>query len=89
MGKHLLPPLDLKKTVSHEARGKKYEIKIYQKDDEYLIIIVKEDRSIIPFMGLTQEDLSDAAAQKTLNMIEEIISIAKDDIDRNDFKNFD
>lgn len=74
------------KKDTHQAHRNMYELLVYQVNEtnEYRIYISKAGDGVGDIYTATQEIVSDAEKISGANMVEELISIAKDDIVRNE-----
>lgn len=72
----------------HEAHGAEYALLVFQIEEtgEYKIFIAKDgfDTAGHVFTA-SQEAVQDAGSQSGIKLIDELISIAKNDIDRNEY----
>jgi hypothetical protein len=75
------------KTAKHTARDTEYELLVYQAQEtgEYHIYIAKGDFGVGDVFTASQEVVSDAASTSGMDVVEELISIAISDIDKNEF----
>jgi 2-hydroxy-3-keto-5-methylthiopentenyl-1-phosphate phosphatase len=75
------------KNEKHQAHGNTYELSVYQVQEtgQYRIYISKAGDTVGDIFTALQEDVLDVAQSKSADLIEEIISVAKSDIDRNEY----
>lgn len=75
------------KKVSHKARNTDYEILIYQVKEtgEYRIYIAKGGFDASDIFTASQEVVRDGKSATGIDIVEELISIAIDDINRNEY----
>ena len=72
---------------NHNARNTDYELLVYQVEEtgEYRIYIAKEGFGIGDIFSASQETVHDALSTSGDDIVEGLISIAIDDINRNEF----
>lgn len=75
------------KTDRHQARGAKYEIYVYQvaETGEYRIFVAKGGLGVGDVFIASQEAVRDAKSTAGMDLVNDLIATAKDDIDRNEF----
>jgi len=75
------------KTDTHSAHGNDYELNVFQVQEtgQYRIHITKSGNAVGDIFTANQEDVLDAKHTTIPDLVGELISIAKDDIDRNEF----
>jgi len=75
------------KKVSHKTRNTDYELLVYQVEEtgEYRIYVAKGDFGVGDIFTASQEVVQDAKSSAGINIVEELISTAIDDINRNEF----
>jgi len=75
------------KKETHNAYGNKYELLIYQVEEtgEYRIYVAKGDFGVGDVFTASQQVVIDEKITSGADLVEELISIAKSDIDRNEF----
>lgn len=80
---HMVPV----KKVSHKARSTDYELLVYQVEEtgEYRIYVAKGGFGVGDIFTASQEVVRDAKCAAGVNIVEELISAAIDDINRNEF----
>ena len=80
---HMRP---VKKDVP-SAHGNEYELQVYfvEEASEYRIYISKEDDGVGDIFSATDEVVKDAKTSNSINIIDDLIEIAKDDINRNEY----
>jgi len=80
---HMVP---VKKLI-HKARNTDYELLVYQVEEtgEYRIYVAKGDFGIGDIFTASQEVVQDAKTTAGIDIVEELISTAINDIDNNEF----
>ncbi len=80
---HMVP---VKKT-SHNARNVDYELLVYQVEEtgEYRIYVAKGGFGVGDIFTASQEVVQDAKSTAGIDVVENLISTAIDDINRNEF----
>jgi len=75
------------KKETYSVHGNKYELLIYQvvETGEYRIYVAKNGFGVGDVFTASQEIVSDAKKASGRDLVEGLISIAKSDIDRNEF----
>ena len=75
---------------SYAVRGTTFELLVYHviETHEYRIFVAKNGFSAGDIFCATQEVISDAAGQNAADIVAELIALAKDDITRNEFKQY-
>ena len=78
------------KKETHIARDVLYELLVFQVQEtqEYRIYIVKDGFGVGDIFTASQEVVQDAATATGVNVVQSLIDIAKDDIDRNQFDRY-
>lgn len=78
------------KNETHSAHGNTYELSVYQvqENGQYRIYISKSGDTVGDIFTASQEELLDATQIQKSDLIEELITIAKNDIDRNEFSQY-
>lgn len=76
----------IEKMDVHSAHGKQYELQVYfvEETSEYRIYISKENDGVGDVFSATYEVVKDAKNTNSLNIIDDLIEVAKDDINRNE-----
>jgi NAD(P)H-flavin reductase len=71
----------------HSAHGNKYELQVYLVEEisEYRIYISKENDRVGDVFSAKYEVVKDARNTNSLNNIDVLIEVAKNDINRNEF----
>jgi hypothetical protein len=71
----------------HSAHGNEYELQVYfvEETSEYRIYISKENNGVGDYFSATDEIVRDAKITQSVNIIDGLIDIAKDDINRNEY----
>ena len=74
----------------YSAHGNEYELIVYQVEEtgEYRIYIAKNDMGVGDIFTASDEVVNDAKQVQGINIVEELIKVAKDDIDRNEFNQY-
>ena len=74
------------KTVSHKAHGADYELLVYKvkETDEYRIYVAKEGFGVGDIFTASQEVVNDTMVTSGIDIVEALIDIAIDDINRNE-----
>lgn len=72
---------------NHHAHGTDYELLIFrvQETGEYRIYVAKGGFGVGDIFTASQDVVGDAKLQDGTDVVEELIEIAKDDINRNEF----
>jgi hypothetical protein len=72
---------------THRARNTDYELMVFrvQETGEYRIYVAKGDFGVGDIFTASQEVVGDAKLQNGTDVVEQLIEIAKDDINRNEF----
>lgn len=80
---HMVPV----KKVTHKARNSVYELLIYQVEEtgEYRIYVAKDGFGVGDIFTASQDVVRDAKNTDSSDIVENLISIAIDDINRNEF----
>jgi hypothetical protein len=75
------------KKETHSAHGNKYELFIYRVEEtgEYRIYVAKNGFGVGDVFEASQEIVSYAKKVSGADLVEELIVVAKSDIDRNEF----
>lgn len=78
------------KKISHKARNTDYELLVYQVEEtgEYRIYVVKGGFGVGDIFMASQEVVQDAKGASGIDIIDGLISIAIDDINRNEFGHY-
>jgi hypothetical protein len=77
----------LVKKLIHKARNTDYELLVYQVEEtgEYRIYVAKGDFGVGDIFTASQEVVQDAKTTAGIDIVEELISTAINDIDNNEF----
>lgn len=80
----------LVKKVNHIARSTDYELLVYQVQGtgEYRIYVAKGGFGVGDIFTASQEVVRDAKSTAGIDIVEDLISTAIDDINRNDFGHY-
>ena len=80
---HMVPV----KKVVHNARNCEYEILVYkiEESDEYRIYVAKGGFGVGDIFTASYDDVHGAKSDTGIDIIEDLISTAVDDINRNEF----
>jgi hypothetical protein len=75
------------KKVSHNTRSTDYELLVYKVEEsgEYRIYVAKGGFGVGDIFTASQEVVLDAKSTAGIDIVEELISTAIDDINRNEF----
>ena len=78
------------KTLNHQARGADYELLVYQvvETGEYRIYIAKGGVGVGELFAADENVIADAKATGGPDVLEELVRIAKSDIDCNEFNQY-
>lgn len=79
--------MKLIKNHPHVARGASYELLVYQIEEtsEYRIFIAKGGLGVGDVFTASQDVVQDAAKVSSVDVIDSLLKIAIDDIERNEF----
>jgi hypothetical protein len=74
------------KKEHHTVRGNNYELLVYQVQEshEYRVYVAKDGFGVGDIFTSTQETINDAGVGGQ-DVVENLLAIAKDDLDRNEF----
>lgn len=80
---HMVPV----KKLTHRSRNTDYELLVYQVQEtsEYRIYVAKGGFGVGDIFTASQEAIQDAKSTAGIDIVKELISIAINDIDRNEF----
>lgn len=83
---HMIPV----KTIHHEARNEEYELNVYQvvETKEYQIFISKSGEGVGDIYTASEETVKDAKEVNATDMVDKLIEIAKEDINRNEYDQY-
>jgi hypothetical protein len=75
------------KKLTHRARNTDYEILVYQTEEagEYRIYVAKGGFGVGDIFTASDEVVNDAKKTAGIDIVDSLISTAKNDIDRNEF----
>ena len=78
------------RTEAHHARNATFELLVYKVEEtgEYRIYVAKGSFGVGDIFTATQEVVRDATVTAGPDIVAALISIAKDDIDRNEFEQY-
>jgi hypothetical protein len=86
MFKHSIPVTK----ENFEANGNQYELAVYQVQEtgDYDLYISKDGNGVGNKFSASEEIVSDAMADQGKDIVQELIKIAKKDIERNEFNQY-
>ena len=75
---------------THKARGKDYELFVYQvrETGEYRVYVAEGGLGLGDIYVVARDVADDAKREKGVDLVMELLQIARDDIDRNAFDQF-